>query len=144
MKVAVDNLYLNMYQDQITVLLGHNGAGKTTTMSMLVGLFPPTSGDAIINGYSILTDMENVRRSLGLCPQHNILYDRLTVREHLNFFARLKVNDKMMYYVRINRYCSTHSYILAVWLVNSLKFQSRKLFYTQQKHLRNIYSLVIR
>ena len=115
MKVAVDNLYLNMYQDQITVLLGHNGAGKTTTMSMLVGLFPPTSGDAIINGYSILTDMENVRRSLGLCPQHNILYDRLTVREHLNFFARLKVNDKMMYYVRINRYCSTHSYILAIY-----------------------------
>ena len=58
---------------------------------MLVGLFPPTSGDAIINGYSILTDMENVRQSLGLCPQHNVLYDRLTVREHLNFFARLKV-----------------------------------------------------
>ena len=80
-----------MYQDQITVLLGHNGAGKTTTMSMLVGLFPPTSGDAIINGYSILTDMESIRQSLGLCPQHNVLYDRLTVREHLNFFARLKV-----------------------------------------------------
>ena len=91
MKVAVDNLYLNMYQDQITVLLGHNGAGKTTTMSMLVGLFPPTSGDAVINGYSILTDMESIRQSLGLCPQHNVLYDRLTVREHLNFFARLKV-----------------------------------------------------
>ena len=94
MKVAVDNLYLNMYRDQITVLLGHNGAGKTTTMSMLVGLFPPTSGNAIINGYSILTDMESVRQSLGLCPQHNVLYDRLTVREHLNFFARLKVGSK--------------------------------------------------
>ena len=87
----MDNLHLNMYQDQITVLLGHNGAGKTTTMSMLVGLFPPTSGDAIINGYSIITDMENVRQSLGLCPQHNVLFDRLTVKEHLNFFARLKV-----------------------------------------------------
>jgi len=80
-----------MYRDQITVLLGHNGAGKTTTMSMLVGLFPPTSGNAIINGYSILTDMESVRQSLGLCPQHNVLYDRLTVKEHLKFFARLKV-----------------------------------------------------
>ena len=93
----MDNLCLNMYQDQITVLLGHNGAGKTTTMSMLVGLFPPTSGDAVINGYSILTDMEGVRQSLGLCPQHNVLFDRLTVREHLNFFARLKV--KMITYV---------------------------------------------
>ena len=92
----MDNLYLNMYQDQITVLLGHNGAGKTTTMSMLVGLFPPTSGDAIINGYSILTDMESIRQSLGLCPQHNVLYDRLTVKEHLNFFARLKVITKLI------------------------------------------------
>ena len=87
----MDNLNLNMYQDQITVLLGHNGAGKTTTMSMLVGLFPPTSGDAIINGYSILTDIDGVRESLGLCPQHNVLFGRLTVREHLSFFARLKV-----------------------------------------------------
>ena len=89
----MDNLHLNMYQDQITVLLGHNGAGKTTTMSMLVGLFPPTSGDAIINGYSILTDMESIRQNLGICPQHNVLFDRLTVKEHLNFFARLKVVD---------------------------------------------------
>ena len=93
-KVAVDNLHLNMYQDQITVLLGHNGAGKTTTMSMLVGLFPPTSGDAIINGHSILNDIDGVRESLGLCPQHNVLFGRLTVREHLSFFARLKVYNK--------------------------------------------------
>ena len=101
-KVAVDNLYLNVYQDQITVLLGHNGAGKTTTMSILVGLFPPTSGDAIINGRSILTDMDSIRRSLGLCPQHNVLYDRLTVREHLNFFARLKVSDIFLFMCQRN------------------------------------------
>ncbi len=47
---AVDNLSLDAYQGQITGLLGHNGAGKTTTMSMLVGLFPPTAGTALING----------------------------------------------------------------------------------------------
>ena len=101
----MDNLYLNMYQDQITVLLGHNGAGKTTTISMLLGLFPPTSGDAVINGYSILTDMESIKQSLGLCPQHNILYDRLTVREHLNFFARLKV-IKQFLHVSIQDVCN--------------------------------------
>ena len=95
-KVAVDNLYLNMYQDQITVLLGHNGAGKTTTMSMLVGLFPPTSGDAVVNGHSILNDIDGVRESLGLCPQHNVLFGRLTVREHLSFFARLKVRMMLL------------------------------------------------
>lgn len=79
-----------MYKDQITVLLGHNGAGKTTTMSMLTGMFPPTSGTAIVGGYDIRKNMARVRESLGLCPQHNILFDDLTVREHLYFYSRLK------------------------------------------------------
>lgn len=90
-KVAVDGLSLQMYKGQITALLGHNGAGKTTTMSILTGLFPPTSGSAHINGHSILTDMDAIRESLGLCPQHNVLFDRLTVKEHLEFFINLKV-----------------------------------------------------
>lgn len=80
-----------MYKGQITALLGHNGAGKTTTMSILTGLFPPSSGSAQVDGKSILTDMEAIRESLGLCPQHNVLFDRLTVKEHLEFFINLKV-----------------------------------------------------
>ena len=90
-KVAVDNLSLNMYKGQITALLGHNGAGKTTTMSILTGLFTATSGEAHINGYNISNEMDLIRRSLGICPQHNVLFDRLTVAEHLAFFAMLKV-----------------------------------------------------
>ncbi|XP_065191638.1 phospholipid-transporting ATPase ABCA3-like [Sycon ciliatum] len=93
-KVAVENLNLNMYSGQITSLLGHNGAGKTTTMSMLVGLFPPSSGDASIHGHSVRTDIEKVRESLGLCPQHNVLYDALTVEEHLRFFLELKTGRR--------------------------------------------------
>lgn len=89
-KVAVRNLSLNMYEDQITVLLGHNGAGKTTTMSMLTGMITPNSGTAKISGYDIRTDMDGVRRSLGLCPQHNIIFDELTVAEHIYFFSKLK------------------------------------------------------
>lgn len=89
-KIAVDNTSLNMFEGQITVLLGHNGAGKTTTMSMLTGFIPPTSGTAKINSYDIRNDILNVRRSLGLCPQHNILFDTLTVKEHLIFYAKLK------------------------------------------------------
>ncbi|XP_039428807.1 phospholipid-transporting ATPase ABCA3-like [Culex pipiens pallens] len=88
--VAVHGLNLNMYEDQITILLGHNGAGKTTTMSMLTGMFSPTSGTAYLSGHDIRTDIEGVRQSLGLCPQHNVLFDELTVSEHLRFFARLK------------------------------------------------------
>ncbi|XP_059179614.1 phospholipid-transporting ATPase ABCA3-like [Physella acuta] len=89
-KVAVAGTSLNLYEGQITVLLGHNGAGKTTTMSMLTGFIPPTSGTAIVNGFDIRTNIAGVRGSLGLCPQHNILFDTMTVREHLLFFAKLK------------------------------------------------------
>uniref|UniRef100_A0A182M226 ABC transporter domain-containing protein n=1 Tax=Anopheles culicifacies TaxID=139723 RepID=A0A182M226_9DIPT len=89
-KAAVDGLNLRMYENQISVLLGHNGAGKTTTMSMLTGVFSPTAGTALINGHDIRTDIEGVRSSLGLCPQHNVLFDEMTVDEHLKFFSRLK------------------------------------------------------
>ena len=60
-------------------------AGKTTTMSILTGLFPPTSGNAWMCGYSIRTHMPEIRHSLGICPQYNTLFDWLTVEEHLKF-----------------------------------------------------------
>ncbi|KAL0893030.1 hypothetical protein ABMA27_014684 [Loxostege sticticalis] len=89
-KKAVDNLNLRMYENEITVLLGHNGAGKTTTISMLTGMVPPTSGSAHINGYNIVTETEQARKSLGICPQHNVLFPDLTVAEHIIFYSRLK------------------------------------------------------
>lgn len=55
----------------------------------LPGLFPPSSGRAYINGYDICQDMALIRRSLGLCPQHDVLFDNLTVREHLLFYAQV-------------------------------------------------------
>ncbi|KAG4214601.1 hypothetical protein ERO13_A01G131111v2 [Gossypium hirsutum] len=87
---AVNSLQLTLYENQILALLGHNGAGKSTTISMLVGLLPPTSGDALVLGKSILTDMKEIRKGLGVCPQHDILFPELTVREHLEMFAILK------------------------------------------------------
>jgi ATP-binding cassette subfamily A (ABC1) protein 3 len=83
-------LQLTLYENQILSLLGHNGAGKSTTISMLVGLLPPTSGDALILGNSIITNMDEIRKELGVCPQHDILFPELTVREHLEMFAVLK------------------------------------------------------
>ncbi|XP_022766657.1 ABC transporter A family member 1 isoform X5 [Durio zibethinus] len=87
---AVNSLQLTLYENQILALLGHNGAGKSTTISMLVGLLPPTSGDALVFGKSILTDMDEIRKELGVCPQNDILFPELTVREHLEMFAILK------------------------------------------------------
>jgi ABC-type multidrug transport system ATPase subunit len=49
-----------MYESQITALLGHNGAGKSTTMSMLTGLFPPTTGTALVNGFDIRKDIQGI------------------------------------------------------------------------------------
>uniref|UniRef100_UPI003AADC61F phospholipid-transporting ATPase ABCA1-like n=1 Tax=Centroberyx gerrardi TaxID=166262 RepID=UPI003AADC61F len=89
-KLAVDGLSVDFYENQITSFLGHNGAGKTTTMSILTGLFPPTSGTALINGYDIHSDMDRIRKHLGMCPQHNVLFNELTVEEHIYFYARLK------------------------------------------------------
>ncbi|GFN96696.1 ATP-binding cassette sub-family a member 1 [Plakobranchus ocellatus] len=89
-KVAVDGLTINFYEGQITSFLGHNGAGKTTTMSILTGLFPPTSGTAFVYGRDICTDIDHIRSGLGMCPQHNVLFDLLTVEEHIWFYARLK------------------------------------------------------
>uniref|UniRef100_A0A8W4FEP4 ATP binding cassette subfamily A member 14 n=1 Tax=Sus scrofa TaxID=9823 RepID=A0A8W4FEP4_PIG len=88
--LAVQDLTLNMYEGQITVLLGHNGAGKTTTLSILTGFYRPTSGKVYINGYDISKDMLQVRKSLGLCPQDDILFSDLTVSEHLYFYCVIK------------------------------------------------------
>ncbi|XP_070818875.1 phospholipid-transporting ATPase ABCA1b isoform X1 [Chaetodon trifascialis] len=89
-KLAVDGLTLGFYEGQITSFLGHNGAGKTTTMSILTGLFPPTSGTAYILGKDIRTELSAIRQSLGVCPQHNVLFSMLTVEEHIWFYGRLK------------------------------------------------------
>ncbi|GMH55684.1 hypothetical protein TL16_g01967 [Triparma laevis f. inornata] len=89
-KRAVDGLSLTMYENQIMCLLGHNGAGKTTTISVLTGLYPPTSGDCVIYGKRISTDLLNARHSMGICPQHNVLFQELTVREHIVFFNLIK------------------------------------------------------
>uniref|UniRef100_A0A1B0GH75 Putative lipid exporter abca1 n=1 Tax=Lutzomyia longipalpis TaxID=7200 RepID=A0A1B0GH75_LUTLO len=103
-KVALQGLTMNMFEDEITVLLGHNGAGKTTAMSMLTGMFPPTSGTAMVNNRDIRMDIEGVRDSLGLCPQHNILFDSLTVREHIIFYSRLKGLDKKDVEAEVKKY----------------------------------------
>ncbi|OXB70511.1 UNVERIFIED_CONTAM: hypothetical protein H355_016817, partial [Colinus virginianus] len=58
--------------------------------SILTGLLPPTSGTAYIQGWDIRSDIDSIRKSLGMCPQHNVLFDILTVEEHIWFYGRLK------------------------------------------------------
>ncbi|XP_075850996.1 phospholipid-transporting ATPase ABCA3-like [Microcebus murinus] len=86
-KTLVNNLSLNIYEGQITILLGHDGAGKTTTLNILTGQYPPTRGEACINGYYISNDIINIRKSLSFCPQRDLLFPDFTVSEHLYFYS---------------------------------------------------------
>ena len=89
-KIAVNDLELRLFPNHVTVLLGHNGAGKTTTMNMLTGMLPMTRGDCTVYGSSVQQSLTEVRREIGFCPQHNILWPNLTCLEHLEYYAALK------------------------------------------------------
>ena len=83
-------------------LLGPNGAGKTTLISMLTGMYGPTSGNAWIAGYNLKTQLDIVQLQIGLCPQFDLLWGDLTVEEHLLFFARLKGIEPDHEYFRVS------------------------------------------
>ena len=83
---------LDIYEGQITCLLGHNGAGKTTLINTLTGLIRADSGQATIYGHNVRDpmQMQKIRSMMGVCPQDNTLFDQLTPRQHLKFYAGLK------------------------------------------------------
>lgn len=90
---AVAGISAGFGRGGITSLLGHNGAGKSTTISMLVGLITPTSGDAFIEGKSILNDMDDIRKSIGICPQMDLLFPTLSATEHLELVGKLRTGS---------------------------------------------------
>lgn len=89
-KVANQNISIRVESGELFGLLGPNGAGKTTLISQLIGMFPPTRGNAWIGGYDIRNNLEIVQLQIGVCPQFDILWENLTVEEHLLFYARIK------------------------------------------------------
>ncbi len=90
---AVDRLSMQIAKGEVFGFLGHNGAGKTTTVHMLTTLAPATSGTAVISGFDIRANPQEVRRRIGYVPENVRLYDTLTARENLMFFARLSGVD---------------------------------------------------
>ena len=89
-KRAVSNLSLRLNTGTIFCILGHNGAGKTTLINMLTGVHLPTSGTAKIFGLDLLNDRELIQPLMGVCPQHDILWEELSAWQHLEIFADLK------------------------------------------------------
>lgn len=91
---ALKNITFNL-PSGIVGLIGANGAGKSTLMKILVTLIRPTNGSAYLNGYNVLNENKQVRKSVGYLPQELKLYNKLTVEEILLYFAELKdITDK--------------------------------------------------
>ena len=81
--IAVDSLNLSIAQGELFALLGVNGAGKTTTIKMLTCLTKPNSGNAFVNGNSIITDVAAVKSIIGVSPQETAVAPNLSVKENL-------------------------------------------------------------
>ncbi len=88
--VAVDNLSFRVERGMIYGFLGPNGAGKSTTMNMMTGYIAATSGTVKINGYDILKNPEQAKKSIGYLPELPPVYPDMTVYEYLKFVAELK------------------------------------------------------
>ena len=91
---AVNGINLKMYSGQIFALLGQNGAGKSTMISMLTGLLKRTAGRARLFGIDVFGRMQKARQTMGVCPQHDVLFDLLTPEEHLDIFYDFKGGNR--------------------------------------------------
>lgn len=100
---AVDNISFQVKDGEIVGLLGENGAGKTTTLRLLATMLKPTEGTAIVNGYDINIEAETVRGETGILFGGEVgLYDRLTGRENIRYFAELNGMSRKKADERIN------------------------------------------
>jgi len=87
--VGVIGLNINVSPGEIFVMLGANGAGKTTTINLLLGFIEPTSGTALINGIDVFKNPIDAKRYVAYVPEVVELYRNLTVRQNMDFFAKL-------------------------------------------------------
>ncbi|CAL5012166.1 unnamed protein product [Urochloa decumbens] len=89
-KIVVRGLSLALRKGQCFGMLGPSGSRKTSFINMMIGLVMPTSGTAYIDGMNLKTDMNEIYANIGVCPQHDLLWESLTGREHLLFYGQMK------------------------------------------------------
>jgi ABC-2 type transport system ATP-binding protein len=99
--VAVDHVSFGVRTGEVFGFLGANGAGKTTAIRMLTGLLQPTSGQAVVAGYDVARETEQVKRNIGYMSQRFSLYDDLTLRENMQLYGGIygltdgEIRDRM-------------------------------------------------
>lgn len=86
----LQHINLKIFRHQITVIMGPSGSGKSTMIKMVTGLVHPTSGKIIVDNYDVVMHTDEARERISYCPADNVLFEELTVEEHLLFFAMLK------------------------------------------------------
>ncbi|KAL6900777.1 hypothetical protein ACP4OV_005453 [Aristida adscensionis] len=89
-KIAIKELSLALRKGECFGMLGPSGAGKTSFINMMIGFVTPTYGTAYIDGMDLRKDMNVIYANIGVCPQHDLLWETLTGREHLMFYGRMK------------------------------------------------------
>jgi ABC-type multidrug transport system ATPase subunit len=89
-KIILIKTFLEIPNGELFTILGHNGAGKSTLINILTGNISPSSGTAKINENDLLGDENLIEEMIGLCPQHDILWEELTAKEHIELYANLR------------------------------------------------------
>uniref|UniRef100_A0A8C4T1K3 ABC transporter domain-containing protein n=1 Tax=Erpetoichthys calabaricus TaxID=27687 RepID=A0A8C4T1K3_ERPCA len=111
-KAAIKDLNVTFSRGHITSLLGPNGAGKTTTISILTGLLQPSSGEVYVEGLNMQLHLSAARRQMGVCLQHDVLFQELTICEHLIFYGSIKAPhwEKSQLNAEVQALCSQTGY----------------------------------
>jgi len=91
---AVDGISFQVKNGELFGLLGPNGAGKTTTINMLCGLLKPTEGTAIVGGYDVRKNLNEVKKLISICPQEASVFPFLTGRENIEYFGNMHLMSK--------------------------------------------------
>ena len=89
---ALKETFVEIPQGELFTILGHNGAGKSTLINILTGNISPSSGTAMINNCDLIYNPQGIEDYIGLCPQHDILWEELTASEHIKLYASLRSN----------------------------------------------------
>ena len=97
--IAINNLSMELFPNEIFCLLGENGAGKTTLINIISGLINPDEGDILYKGNSLINNIYKIYKNVGTCAQEDILFEDLSVKEHLKYFLKLRgenfTNEKL-------------------------------------------------